>query len=211
MKLLVAGIGNIFLGDDAFGIEVVQRLRAHELPPGVEVRDFGIRGVDLGYALTSGVDAVILVDAVAWGSPPGTLHSIEPKSSVDDGATHDAPSPHGMDPQHVLRWAAQLGGACQRVVLVGCEPESFGTENDEPGRMGLSVVVEAALPGAVELVLCWARQLMREQGDDDASTQGPSASLSQPAEPHRTDAARRGNRARGDHGDRQRQRRLQVP
>src|SRR5947209_6163179 len=76
-RLLVAGVGNIFLGDDAFGVEVVQRLLRRPQPDGVRVVDFGIRGLDLSYALLDGYEAVILVDAAPRGAPAGTLHVLE--------------------------------------------------------------------------------------------------------------------------------------
>ena len=80
MTILIAGIGNIFFGDDAFGVEVVRRLAARPLPAGVVVKDFGIRGFDLACALQDGYDAVILVDAMQRGAPPGTLHVLEPET-----------------------------------------------------------------------------------------------------------------------------------
>ena len=77
-RILIAGIGNIFLGDDAFGVEVARRLVRRRLPDGVRVVDFGIRGLDLTYALLDGYEAVILVDAAPRGGPPGTLYVLEP-------------------------------------------------------------------------------------------------------------------------------------
>ena len=80
-RVLVAGIGNIFLSDDAFGVEVAHRLSGRALPDGVRVEDYGIRGMHLAYDLLEGYDALVLVDAVPMGEPPGTLAVIEPESA----------------------------------------------------------------------------------------------------------------------------------
>jgi hydrogenase maturation protease len=144
-SVLVAGIGNIFKGDDGFGVVVAGHLAGQTLPTGVEVVDFGIRALDLVYALCSGYCAAILIDTVQRGESPGTLYVIEPEP-LPRGADepHDALlSPHEMDPDKVLHLASMLGSACGRVVLVGCEPESFG--DDEFGAEGLSPPVAAAV------------------------------------------------------------------
>ena len=103
-RVLLAGIGNIFLGDDAFGVEVVAKLRERALPDGVEVVDFGIRGVDLAFALER-CDAAVLIDATARGGAPGTLYVIEPQIRDMEGSSEGA-SPHAMTPERVLRWIA---------------------------------------------------------------------------------------------------------
>jgi len=150
-RILVAGIGNIFLGDDAFGVEVVRRLSTRELPPNVRVTDFGIRGYDLAYALLDGYDTTILVDACPRGELAGTLYVIEPDVSDVGGpeeqqATVEA---HSMNPLNVLRLATSMGGPLKRVLLVGCEPATLGPEE---GQMGLSEPVEAVVDEAVKLV-----------------------------------------------------------
>src|SRR5262249_56961070 len=124
-RVLVAGVGNIFLGDDAFGVEVVRRLGRRPLPDGVRVVDFGIRGLDLTYALLDGHEAVILVDALPRGGEPGTLYVLEPEIGAPLG---DAPpvEGHGMDPVKVLHLAAAMGGQVGRLLLVGCEPAPPG-------------------------------------------------------------------------------------
>jgi hydrogenase maturation protease len=151
-RVLIAGIGNIFLGDDAFGSEVARRMLGQPLPDGVGVVDFGIRGLDLAYALLDDRDATILVDSVPRGGPPGTLYVIEP-----DPAEYGEPSgaepiieAHGMDPVRVLRMAATMGGTPRNVLVVGCEPATLGTEDDS--AMGLSPPVEAAVEGAIRLI-----------------------------------------------------------
>jgi hydrogenase maturation protease len=143
MKVLVAGIGNVFFGDDGFGVEVARRLSTRILPEGVLVKDFGIRGLDLTYALTEGWDAAILVDAVPRGGAPGTLY-------VLDTSETDAPpemDPHGMHPARVLALAREVGSPPKIVRLVGCEPAS-GSEME----MGLSREVEAAIDPACAMV-----------------------------------------------------------
>ena len=102
----VAGIGNIFLGDDAFGVEVVQRLARRELPPQVRVVDFGIRGLDLAFALMEDYDAIILIDAVPRGEPPGTLYTIEPDLNALDATSLAEVSVelHGMNPRKCSLW-----------------------------------------------------------------------------------------------------------
>jgi hydrogenase maturation protease len=147
MTVLVAGIGNIFLGDDAFGVEVVHRLAARSLPDGVHVVDFGIRGFDLAQALIASPDSTaVLVDAIPRGGEPGTLYLVE--AEVDSAEA--SVEPHGMDPATVLRLVQALGGKPPRVLVVGCEPATV--ELDEEGQMGLSPPVAAAVDEAVAMI-----------------------------------------------------------
>jgi hydrogenase maturation protease len=150
--ILVAGIGNIFLGDDAFGVEVARRLATRRLPECVLVKDFGIRGFDLAYALLNPWDAVILIDALPRGEAPGTLFVLQPDLSAQAGtASPDmAMNPHGMDPVRVLNLAASMGALPARVLIMGCEPRDFGDELE--GRMGLSAPVQAAVEEASNMV-----------------------------------------------------------
>jgi hydrogenase maturation protease len=148
-RILVAGIGNIFLGDDAFGVEVARRLSGRELPQGVRVTDFGIRGYDLAYALLDGYETTILVDACPHGEPAGTLYVIEPDLENLGGPEEGAVEAHSMNPLNVLRLAQSMGGPLKRILLVGCEP---GTLGPEEGQMGLSEAIEAAVDDAVKLV-----------------------------------------------------------
>ncbi|HEV7893068.1 MAG TPA: hydrogenase maturation protease [Pyrinomonadaceae bacterium] len=150
-RILVAGIGNIFMADDAFGCEVARRLAAREWPEEVRVVDFGIRGFDLAYALMDGYDVTIFVDATPRGGEPGTVYTIEPDLSELDslGAEGMAVEPHGMNPLKVLGMVKALGGGFKRILLVGCEPETLGPEE---GQMGLSATVEAAVGEAVNVV-----------------------------------------------------------
>jgi len=148
--VLVAGIGNIFLGDDAFGVEVVRRLGSRDLPQAVRVADFGIRGFDLAYALQDGYETTILVDACPHGEAPGTLYVIEPDlKGLDDPGAPQAIEAHAMNPVSVLRMARAMNIEVKKVLLLGCEP---GTLGGEEGQMGLSAPVEAAVEEAVNLV-----------------------------------------------------------
>lgn len=152
VRILVAGIGNTFLGDDAFGCEVARLLAARPQPDGVRVVDFGIRGFDLAHALLEGDDAAILVDATPRGEAPGTLYLIEPDPdalSPEEGS-ETALETHGMDPVRVLRLAHAMGGRPKKVLVVGCEPAEF--DLDDEGRMGLSTPVQEAVDEAVGMV-----------------------------------------------------------
>jgi hydrogenase maturation protease len=147
-SVLVAGIGNVFLADDGFGVEVARRLAQRELPAGVKVADFGIRGMDLAYELQEDYDAAVLVDAVSRGQAPGTLYVIEP----DVDGFEPSLDAHAMDPVGVLGLARTLGGLPPRVLVVGCEPATRASLEDAELVMGLSPPVTAALERAVELV-----------------------------------------------------------
>ena len=146
MSMLVAGIGNIFLGDDGFGVEVVRRLAARSLPDGVQVVDFGIRGFDLAHALMDSPSTAVLVDATPRGGQPGTLYLLEAAVEPRDAGVE----PHGMDPAAVLRLVEALGGRPPRVLVVGCEPATV--DLDEDGQIGLSPAVEAAVDEAVHMI-----------------------------------------------------------
>jgi hydrogenase maturation protease len=162
--ILVAGIGNIFDGDDGFGVAVVAELaRRRALPPSVELADFGIRGIDLAYSLLDGYRTAILVDSMQRGEPPGTVYVIEPEPlpPTDSAAAEIGFSPHVLDPATVLRLCAQLGGQCRRIVLVACEPATFGDE--EEGKMGLSPLVAAAVPVAADTVTMLAQKFSQEE------------------------------------------------
>ena len=159
-RVLVAGIGNLFMVDDDFGVEVARRLAERELPAGVEVGDFGIRGIDLMYALGEGYDAAVFVDAVPRGEPPGTLSVIEPDPE-DGGATIDA---HGMDPVKVLALARQVGSAPERILIVGCEPAVRMTGDEDELVGELSEPVRAAIDAGVELVETVVGELLEEGG-----------------------------------------------
>src|SRR5262245_787251 len=147
-KMLVAGIGNLFLGDDGFGVEVARRLTAVPMPDGVTVADFGIRGIHLAYEILDGAyDDVVLVDACPHGGRPGSIQGFEPLAA--EGAPGGAPAVHvhALDPASVLRVVRRLGGCRSRIVIVGCQPAAV----DE--RMELSAPVAAAVDDAVRTVM----------------------------------------------------------
>jgi hydrogenase maturation protease len=149
-RILVAGIGNAFLGDDGFGGQVAARLEQRELPEGVAVFDFGTGGLDLAYEVMRGYDALVLVDVSRQGERPGTLYVMEPDQAEIDGGIEDGTmiDPHGMDPETVLRFVKAVGGWPGKVVVIACEPATLG----EMG-WGLSKEVEAAVDRAVDVVL----------------------------------------------------------
>lgn len=142
LNLLVAGVGNVFLGDDGFGVEVARELQRRSLPPEVKVADFGIRGLHLAFELLQPLDRLIVADAVSRDGPPGTLYVIEPELD-EAAATADA---HGMDLPAVFASLRGMGGEVPPLLLVGCEPQVL----DE--GMGLSPAVQAAIPGAIHLI-----------------------------------------------------------
>jgi hydrogenase maturation protease len=147
MNVLVAGIGNIFLSDDGFGVEVVRHLDPNSLPDsareGVKIADFGIRGVHLAFELLDGYDALVLIDAMPLGEPPGTVAIFEPDVESIDPTTADA---HSMSPAVVLGLLAGMGGELPRVLVVGCQPLTLAE------GMGLSEPVSAAVDPAVETI-----------------------------------------------------------
>jgi hydrogenase maturation protease len=153
-RILVAGIGNIFLGDDGFGVEVAQRLASKSLPENVRVTDFGIRGFDLTMAMLEDLDLVILADAAPRGGSPGTVYVIEPELPADDEASQQSPmlDPHSLDPVKVLQLVKSMGGRPGRVLVVGCEPENVTTEEDWDVTPGLSEPVARAVDEAVALI-----------------------------------------------------------
>jgi hydrogenase maturation protease len=160
-SILIACIGNIFLGDDGFGFEVAQALAGSPLPVGAELVDYGIRGLDLAYALLRPWQAVIMVDAIGRGGAPGTLYLLQPAESQETGEQAGL-DPHAMDPVRVLATARSLGEVSASIYIVGCEPQDFGDEGEgyEPGgRMGLSPAVAAAVPEAARMVLDLAEKL----------------------------------------------------
>jgi hydrogenase maturation protease len=141
-RVLVSGIGNVFLADDGFGVEVARRLAAEELPADVEVSDYGIRGIHLAFRLLDPPELLVVADAVARGGPPGTLYVIEPDLGSEEAPT-DA---HGMSLPAVLAAVRAMGGAVPRVRIVGCEPAAIEE------RMGLSPAVADAVGPALSLL-----------------------------------------------------------
>lgn len=164
-RVLVAGVGNVFLGDDGFGVEVVRRMADDPVPEGVKVADFGIRGLHLAYELLEGWDTTILVDATPRGDDPGTLYLVEvdtadrpPRPTTDEvveqGAAFDA---HGMTPVEMLAMVEMLGGTPpDRLLVLGCEPAVVEEQ------MGLSEPVI----GTVDVAVAELRRLIEEESGD---------------------------------------------
>ena len=154
--ILVAAVGNLWLGDDGFAGEVAKRLRERELSDDVAVADFGTGGLDLAYEVMRGYDALVLVDVSRRGGEPGTLYVMEVdpatiETGIEDGAQID---PHGMDPETVLRFVKATGGWPGQVVVIACEPEQV----EEVG-IGLTSSVAAAVDDAVALVVQTVEEL----------------------------------------------------
>lgn len=175
-RILIACVGNIFLGDDGFGPEVARRLASRPHPEGVRLVDFGIRGFDLALALLDeSTDVAILVDALPRSEAPGTLTVLEPEWDGDAETTSRAGAQdealietHSLDPVKVFRLVLTLGGRPKRVLLVGCEPTPWG--EDEDPAMELSEAVEAAVDDAVLLVESLVAQIL--EGRDVGGAQG---------------------------------------
>ncbi len=145
-RTLVAGVGNVFLGDDAFGVEVIRLLAERPSPPGVQVQDFGIRGVHLAYELLNGYDLFVLVDAAARGEEPGTVTVLEADPPAPDAVAEPVMDAHSLTPDSIFAMLSALGGHPGRSLVVACEPADVS-----PG-MGLSGPVQEALPHAVRAV-----------------------------------------------------------
>lgn len=160
-RVLVACVGNIFLGDDGFGVEVARRLSGETFPDWVRVEDFGIRGIHLAYEVTDGYDTLILVDASPRGEASGTVYVIEPKMATAEGGSPATAPPlmdaHGMEPDSVLALVGSLGGSVGRVLVVGCEPADVGD------RMGLSDPVARAVGQAVSVIRELIAQIEQER------------------------------------------------
>jgi hydrogenase maturation protease len=148
-RVIIAGVGNMFLKDDGFGVEVIKRMTEKKFPEGVEIKDFGTGGLKLAYDLMKGYDGLILLDASQRGEKPGTLYVIEPdekefQSSLEQG---DLIDPHGGDPVTVLRFVKAFGSWPAKVMIVSCEPSST-----EEFQIGLSEEVNASVDKAIEFV-----------------------------------------------------------
>ena len=150
VRILIAGLGNIFQGDDGFGSEVIRALEGIEFPNEVTVRDFGTRSYDLAYALADDYDLKILVDAVPQKSPPGTVYLIEPDLNRLNELVSGEIEPHSMDPTSLLQMARSIGDLQGRYYIVGCEPAILEDDNAEAG---LSEPVRSAIPEAVKIIL----------------------------------------------------------
>lgn len=155
-RFLVAGVGNVLCGDDAFGVEVARVMSYRPMPPEVTVADFGMRSYDLTFAILEGYDATILVDAVPHGEKPGTISLLEPDLSAasryDDGLTQGF-----NNPQRIFEILKLFGGQAGKVYLISCEPEIWERTD---GRIGLSPAVRAAVPQAIEMISGLVSQLL---------------------------------------------------
>lgn len=167
-RVLVAGVGNIFMADDGFGPEAATALARRSQPDGVHVADFGIRGMDLAYRMLDGYDTVVLLDATPHGQPPGTLSVIEPDlATLPAGA---APEAHAMDPVKVIALARQLGdGHLPRVLVVGCEPEVRMNGDEVDVVVGLSEPVREAVERSVSFVESLLADILAEAAREEVN------------------------------------------
>jgi hydrogenase maturation protease len=172
-RILVAGIGNVFLGDDGFGVEVVRRLAARTLPDCVRVTEFGIRGFDLAFALMNEPEVTIFVDAAPRGGEPGTLYTIEPDlSALTEPDEHEILiDGHGMNPMRVLRTVMEMGGRLHRILLVGCEPAPPGSDDD--WNAGLSPRVKSAVDESLKLIESLISELVSADTGNSQSGREP--------------------------------------
>jgi hydrogenase maturation protease len=144
-RILIAGVGNIFLGDDGFGVEVARRLAGDTWPPDVTVADFGIRGIHLAYQIIGGYDAVIIVDAVSRGAATGTVFVIEP--DLEAAASDSVSDSHNMVLDNVFAMVRTLGEEVPpRILIVGCELADLSE------KIGLSECANNAVPDAIRAV-----------------------------------------------------------
>jgi hydrogenase maturation protease len=157
-RILIAGIGNIFFGDDAFGCEVAAELGKRQLPAEATVIDFGIRGYDLAYAIMDGYDATILVDAAPRGEKAGTVYLLELDPQKIDSGESELADAHDLTPARVLQLLRSLGGQPRNIYLLGCEP---GNVDMDDGAMGLSEAVRAAIPAATVMIENLLIELLR--------------------------------------------------
>lgn len=172
-RILIAGIGNSFLGDDGFGVEVVRRLAQRSIPPRVSVVDFGIRGFDLALGLQERYDAVVLVDALRRGNAPGTVYLLRiNEEDIGVAAPHaDTANAHTINPLAALQLAHAMGAASSRlenVYLVGCEPQFIGSGVELADE--LSPPVRAAVDEAVAMI----ESLVSQTLDREPCTNSPS-------------------------------------
>jgi hydrogenase maturation protease len=189
-RVLVAGVGNIFLGDDGFGVEVARRLAGTELPDGVRVADYGTSGMHLAYDLANGYETAILIDAAPRGGPPGTLTVLEvrPEDRPELGTAGGSPlqssqmfNAHGMQPDVVLGVLDMLGAQAGRILVVGCQPASLELE------MGLSEPVAAAVDAAVRVVTELVTEVSAALPQATAAAQAAPAAPAAPSVPPSAD------------------------
>ena len=165
MRTLVAGVGNVFLRDDAFGVEVVRMLAGRPASDGVEIGDFGIRGVHLVYELLDGCDLFVLIDAAQRGYDPGTVTVLEIGPLQARAQAVPLMDAHGLAPDDIFAMLASMGVRPGRTLLVACEPA------DLSAGMGLSDPVRAALPHAIRAV----EDILAEHGGKEGTRDGLAA------------------------------------
>ena len=182
-RILIAGIGNIFLGDDAFGCEVARELASRKLAEQVRVVDFGIRSYDLAYALADQYEAAILIDAAPRGEPPGTPFLLEIGDSALNGSDASASfNPHSMNPVSAIQIAQSLGRIPAKMFLVGCEPAVL---NNTTGEIGLSEEVRKAVPHALNIIDSLLEKLTKSDSQSEGmETEPVEGKVPEPGQPN---------------------------
>jgi hydrogenase maturation protease len=172
-RILVAGIGNAWMKDDAFGGKVAERLTGGALPEQAAVFDFGTGGLDLAYEVMRGYDALVLIDISRQGGEPGTLYVMDAEpDDLEPIADGEMLSPHGMDPETVLRFVKAVGGWPGRVRIVACEPavvEEMGLE--------MSPAVQAAVERATDVVKETVAELLTDEAYAGSAEQAEGAAV----------------------------------
>jgi hydrogenase maturation protease len=155
-RVLIACVGNILRGDDGFGVAVAQALQTRTFPPGVDLMETGIGGMSIVQELMDGYEALIIVDAVDRGAPPGTLFVLQPDVPSPEALSTDEwraqfSNLHLAEPSRILLLARAAGVLPPRVAILGCQPECLDDFNP-----GLSPTIAAAVAPACERTLTLA-------------------------------------------------------
>lgn len=174
-SVLIAGVGNIFLGDDAFGSVAARRMLRRRQRPGVKIIDLGIRGFDLAFALLENYDLVVLIDILPHSAKPGSLRVLEIEFPPQPNACEHASQTHGMTPVRALEFASHFGVNAKQLYVVGCEPESLLPNGS--GEFSLTPAVEAAIEPALKLVGELVGEFFRKIGQEAGESNRQQASL----------------------------------
>jgi hydrogenase maturation protease len=165
MRVLVAGFGNVLKADDGFGVEVAQRMADMELPEGVKVVETGIGGITLVHELQDRWDALIVVDTVDRGRPPGHVMLILPDVIDVNELEFDArmdllADMHLTTPDRALMLSKALGVLPPKLLMVGCQP----VDAETPGQP-MSAEVTAAVDVAIREILAHVEEMLAEAAD----------------------------------------------
>jgi len=143
-KKLILGVGNILLRDEGIGVRVIEYLQHQPLPDDVELMDGGTAGADL-IDILADREVVVIIDAVDFDAPPGTLLRLTPKELI---AREDSPlSLHDLDIPQTLEMTQILGCKPLTVIVYGVVPQTIkpGLELSHTLAPLVSVIAEAVL------------------------------------------------------------------